>query len=144
MDPATGKPLYTVCKHRGKVVFWNTEHPTMGAWEYIINLYATKPGFLLLAVARTLLEWLQNDAAVQEACLFAYASAGTSDKTMFSMYVEYPQWCPVCDPTLKLDEEKSKHGSFAQQNCFHPACLHSLLRLVKGAAKQCTHHRRVY
>jgi hypothetical protein len=67
----------------------------MGAWEYIINLYATKPGFLLLAVAPTLLEWLQNDAAVQEA---AYASAGTYDKTMFSMYLQYPQWCPVCDP----------------------------------------------
>jgi hypothetical protein len=75
MDPATGKPLYTVCKHRGKVVFWDMEHPTMGAWGYIINLYATKPGFLLLADAPTLLEWLQNDAAVQEACCFAYASA---------------------------------------------------------------------
>jgi hypothetical protein len=98
MDPATGQPLYKVCKHRGKVVFWDTEHPTMGAWEYIINLYATKPGFLLLAVAPTLLEWLQNDAAVEEACCFTYASADTHDKTMCSMYLEHPQWCSVCDP----------------------------------------------
>jgi hypothetical protein len=45
--------------------------------------------------------------------------------------------------TLKLDEENSKHAWFAQQTCFHPACLHSLLRLVKGTAKPCTHHRRV-
>ncbi|CAM6008957.1 unnamed protein product [Sphagnum balticum] len=75
MDPAAGKPLYTVCKHRGKVVFWDMEHPTMGAWEYIINLYATKPSFLLLADAPSILEWSQNDAAVPEACCFAYASA---------------------------------------------------------------------
>jgi hypothetical protein len=35
-----------------------------------------------------------------------------------------------------LDEEKSKHGSLAQQNGFDPAFLHSLLRLVKGSAQQ--------
>jgi hypothetical protein len=36
---------------------------------------------------------------------------------------------------LKLDEEKSKHASLAQQNGFGPAFLYSLLRLVKGIAK---------
>ncbi|KAH9561621.1 hypothetical protein CY35_05G031400 [Sphagnum magellanicum] len=64
-DPATGKPLYTVCKRREKAVFWDLQHPTMAAWEYIVNLYA-KPGFLLLADAPTLLQWWQNDAAIQE------------------------------------------------------------------------------
>ncbi|CAM6026615.1 unnamed protein product [Sphagnum balticum] len=65
-DPATGKPLYTVCKRREKALFWDSEHPTMAAWEYIVNLYATKPGFLLPADAPTLLQWWQNDAAIQE------------------------------------------------------------------------------
>ncbi|KAH8960969.1 hypothetical protein BDL97_05G025700 [Sphagnum fallax] len=65
-DPATGKPLSTVCKRREKALFWDSEHPTMAAWEYIVNLYATKPGFLLLADAPTLLQWWQNDAAIQE------------------------------------------------------------------------------
>jgi aryl carrier-like protein len=55
-----------VCKHREKALFWDSEHPTMAAWEYIVNLYATKPGFLLLADAPTLLQWWQNDAAIQE------------------------------------------------------------------------------
>jgi hypothetical protein len=35
----------------------------------------------------------------------------------------------------KLDAEKSKHASLAQQNGFGPAFLHSLLRFVKGTAK---------
>jgi hypothetical protein len=36
---------------------------------------------------------------------------------------------------LKLNEEKSKHASLAQQNGFGPAFLHTLLKLVKGIAK---------
>jgi uncharacterized surface protein with fasciclin (FAS1) repeats len=64
-DPATGKPLYTVCKDRGKALFWDNKHPTMSAWHYIINLYATTPGFILLADAPTLLDWFRNDAAIQ-------------------------------------------------------------------------------
>ncbi|CAK9205522.1 unnamed protein product [Sphagnum troendelagicum] len=42
------------------------KHPTMWAWNYIVNLYATKPGFLLLADARTLLKWWRNNVAIQE------------------------------------------------------------------------------
>jgi phospholipase/lecithinase/hemolysin/uncharacterized surface protein with fasciclin (FAS1) repeats len=64
-DPATGKPLYTLCKDRGKALFWDIEHPTMSAWHYIINLYATTPGFILLADAPTLLDWFRNNAAIQ-------------------------------------------------------------------------------
>jgi hypothetical protein len=37
----------------------------MSAWHYIINLYATTPGFILLADAPTLLDWFRNDAAIQ-------------------------------------------------------------------------------
>jgi hypothetical protein len=37
--------------------------------------------------------------------------------------------------TLKLDEEKSKHGDFTQQNGFGPAFSHHLLRLVKCTAQ---------
>jgi hypothetical protein len=65
-DPATGKPLYTVCKHRGKAVFWDTQHPTMWAWNYIFKLYTIHPEFLLLADEPTLLKWLRNNAATQE------------------------------------------------------------------------------
>lgn len=64
-DPATGKPLYTVCKHRGKAVFWDTQHPTMWAWNYIFKLYTIHPEFLLLADEPTLLKWLRNNAAIQ-------------------------------------------------------------------------------
>jgi hypothetical protein len=45
---------------------------------------------------------------------------------------------------LKLEEEKSKHASLAQQNGFGPAFLYNLLRLVKGTAKPNTCQRRVY
>jgi hypothetical protein len=38
-----------------------------------------------------------------------------------------------------LNEEKSKHAGLAQEIGSAPACLQSLLlRLVKGAAKQCS------
>jgi hypothetical protein len=36
---------------------------------------------------------------------------------------------------LKLNEEKSKHASLAEQHGFGPAFLHSLMRLAKGRAK---------
>lgn len=64
-DPATGKPLYTLCKDIGKALFWDYEHPTQSAWHYIINLFATTPGFILLADAPTLLDWFKNNAAIQ-------------------------------------------------------------------------------
>jgi hypothetical protein len=35
----------------------------------------------------------------------------------------------------KLDEEKSKYASLAQQNGFGPAFLHMMPRLVEGTAK---------
>ncbi len=31
--------------------------------------------------------------------------------------------CSVCDPQIKLDEEKSKHAGLAQQNGFGPEFL---------------------
>ncbi|CAK9857577.1 unnamed protein product [Sphagnum jensenii] len=64
-DPTTGKPLYTLCKDIGKALFWDYEHPTQSAWHYIINLFATTPGFILLADAPTLLDWFKNNAAIQ-------------------------------------------------------------------------------
>jgi hypothetical protein len=39
----------------------------------------------------------------------------------------------------KSDEEKPKCVGLAQQIGFVPAYVHSLLRLVKGAAKLCTY-----
>ncbi len=42
---------------------------------------------------------------------------------------------------LHLDKEMSKDASLAQQNGFGPVFLHSLLRLVKGTAKQNTCQR---
>jgi phospholipase/lecithinase/hemolysin/uncharacterized surface protein with fasciclin (FAS1) repeats len=63
---STGKWLYTVCKHRGDAIFWDDEHPTMWAWDYIVNLYANETGFILLADAPTLKQWLQINDFVQE------------------------------------------------------------------------------
>jgi hypothetical protein len=40
----------------------------------------------------------------------------------------------------KLDEEKSKHASLAQQNSFGPEFFQGMLRLVKGTAKPSTHY----
>jgi len=37
--------------------------------------------------------------------------------------------------TLKSDEENSTYASLAQENGFSPACLLSLLRLVKSSNK---------
>jgi hypothetical protein len=39
----------------------------------------------------------------------------------------------------KLDQEKSKHATLAQQSGFGRAFLHRMLRLVKGMAKPNTY-----
>lgn len=66
VDPATQKWLFTVCKRRARAIFWDNQHPTMWAWNYIINLYANEPGYILLADAPTLKQWLQINDVVQE------------------------------------------------------------------------------
>jgi hypothetical protein len=53
------------------------KHPTMWAWNYIVNLYATKPGFLLLADAPTLLKWWRNNVAIQEPAASPLPQPGT-------------------------------------------------------------------
>ncbi|XP_024394076.2 GDSL esterase/lipase At5g03610 isoform X1 [Physcomitrium patens] len=63
---ASGKWLYTVCKHRGRALFWDSEHPTMWAWHYIIDLYTKQPNYILLAGVPTLRDWLQNNNAAPE------------------------------------------------------------------------------
>ncbi len=49
-----------------------------------------------------------------------------------------PQVLSMWPCKLKLDKEKLKHASLAQQNGFGPTFLHSLLRLVEGTAKPIT------
>jgi phospholipase/lecithinase/hemolysin/uncharacterized surface protein with fasciclin (FAS1) repeats len=66
VDPQTQQWLYTVCKKRGRAIFWDDVHPTMWAWNYIVNLYANEPGYILLADAPTLKQWLNINDAVQE------------------------------------------------------------------------------
>jgi phospholipase/lecithinase/hemolysin/uncharacterized surface protein with fasciclin (FAS1) repeats len=66
VDPQTQRWLYTVCKKRGRAIFWDDTHPTMWAWHYIINLYANQPGYILLADAPTLKQWLNINDVVQE------------------------------------------------------------------------------
>jgi hypothetical protein len=39
----------------------------------------------------------------------------------------------------KLDEVKSKHAGWVQQNGFSPAFFHRMLRLVKGTAEPYTY-----
>lgn len=58
VDPKTNHWLYTVCKRREKAIFWDNFHPTMWAWNYIINLYWYEPGYILLANEPTLRQWL--------------------------------------------------------------------------------------
>jgi hypothetical protein len=36
---------------------------------------------------------------------------------------------------LKLNEEQGKHTDLAQHQCFGPAFLHSVLRLIKGTTQ---------
>jgi hypothetical protein len=58
-------------------MWWDSQHPTMWAWDYIVNLYATKPGFLLLADAPTLLKWWRNNVAIQEPTASPLPQPGT-------------------------------------------------------------------
>ena len=73
---ANGKWLYTVCKKRGRAVFWDKFHPTMWAWHYLIQLYTDHPQFILLADAPTLKQWLQINDAVQEPVAAPMAQPG--------------------------------------------------------------------
>jgi len=66
VEPTTQKWLYTVCKKRGRAIFWDHLHPSMWAWNYITELYANQPGYILLADAPTLKSWLQINDVVQE------------------------------------------------------------------------------
>lgn len=66
VDPASQRWLYTVCKRRERAIFWDNVHPTMWAWKYVIDLYADQPGYILLADAPTLKQWLQINDVVQE------------------------------------------------------------------------------
>ncbi|KAG0614192.1 hypothetical protein M758_6G157900 [Ceratodon purpureus] len=66
VESQTQKWLYTVCKKRGRAIFWDDVHPSMWAWNYIVNLYANQPGYTLLADAPTLKQWLNINDAVQE------------------------------------------------------------------------------
>ena len=61
-----GNWLYTVCKKRGKAVFWDDYHPTMWAWHYIMQLYLNHPEFILLSDAPTLSKWLGINDVTQE------------------------------------------------------------------------------
>jgi phospholipase/lecithinase/hemolysin/uncharacterized surface protein with fasciclin (FAS1) repeats len=63
---ASGNWLYTVCKKRGRAIFWDDLHPTMWAWYYLIELFASQPNYVLLADAPTLRQWLQINDASQE------------------------------------------------------------------------------
>lgn len=63
---ASGNWLYTVCKKRGRAIFWDDLHPTMWAWHYLIELFASQPNYVLLADAPTLRQWLQINDASQE------------------------------------------------------------------------------
>lgn len=66
VDPQTQDWLYTVCKKRGRAIFWDDIHPTMWAWNYIVQTYANEPGYILLADAPTLKQWLNINDVVQE------------------------------------------------------------------------------
>lgn len=63
---AKGNWLYTVCKKRGRAVFWDNYHPTMWAWHYIMQLYLNHPEFILLSDAPTLTKWLGINDVTQE------------------------------------------------------------------------------
>lgn len=76
VDLKTGKWLYTVCKKRGRAIFWDSVHPTMWAWHYIVDLYANKPGYILLADAPSLKQWLNIIDAVQEPVAAPMAQPG--------------------------------------------------------------------
>jgi uncharacterized surface protein with fasciclin (FAS1) repeats len=66
VEPASQMWLYTVCKRRGKAIFWDDLHPSMWAWNYIVELYVNVPGYILLADSPTLRQWIQVNDVVQE------------------------------------------------------------------------------
>ena len=72
-----GKWLYTVCKKRGKAIFWDYYHPTMWALHYIMQLYLNHPEFILLSDAPTLTKWLRINDATQEPVAAPMSFPGT-------------------------------------------------------------------
>jgi phospholipase/lecithinase/hemolysin/uncharacterized surface protein with fasciclin (FAS1) repeats len=79
VDPQTQRWLYTVCKKRGHAIFWDDFHPTMWAWNYIVQTYANRPGYILLADAPTLRQWLNINDAVQEPIAAPMAAPNMSE-----------------------------------------------------------------
>jgi phospholipase/lecithinase/hemolysin len=88
---ASGKWLYKVCKHRGEAIFWDQMHPTMWAWNYIVNLYANEPHYILLADAPTLKQWLQINDAVPEPVAAPIAQPGNPNSLKFLPKPHNPQ-----------------------------------------------------
>lgn len=86
---ASGKWLYTVCKHRGNAIFWDDMHPTMWAWHYIVELYANDPHFVLLADAPTLKQWLQINDAAQEPVAAPTSPPGKPPETKLGVWFNF-------------------------------------------------------
>jgi phospholipase/lecithinase/hemolysin/uncharacterized surface protein with fasciclin (FAS1) repeats len=105
---AKGRWLYTVCKHRGEAVFWDSLHPTMWAWHYVVGLYTNEGHYVLLADAPTLKQWLQINDAVQEPVAAPLAppdlsSAAGQVQAAFNYLLDKPQYSEALALLHSLD-----------------------------------------